>query len=303
MEDIEQYLDFQHNNKYFDKIDDYDREFQNFNGISILQVNTRSINKIDRFDNLKTQISKLIFKPQIIVVSETWIPINLIQLYNIDGYESFFSCRRDGRGGGLAVFVSKKLNFSVTVNQEVFSNSNSFHFLQLIVTGSSNKSLIISAYYRPPDDTILTDFLQHLDNTLDSGDSAHVVVGDINIDSNSSSRKLDKYLNIISSFGFAITNTNLTRPSSESIIDHVLFNYHDNFSIINDTIYNPDSDHNFIISSIDFTLNNNPPDIRYKLHTNYTKLQQLLEMRFSPAYMGNYEDPNAFYDYFINTLT
>lgn len=124
-----------------------------------------------------------------------------------------------------------------------------------------------------------------------------------NIDSNSSSRKLDKYLNIISSFGFAITNTNLTRPSSESIIDHVLFNYHENFSIINDTIHNPDSDHNFIISSIDFTLNNNPPDIRYKLHTNYTKLQQLLEMRFSPAYMGNYEDPNAFYDYFINTLT
>lgn len=303
MEDIEQYLDFHHHNNYFDNIDTYDREFLNFNGILILQVNARSINKMDRFDNLKIQISKLIFKPQIVVVSETWIPSHLTQLYNIDGYDSFFSCRKDARGGGLAVFVSKNLTFSVTANQEIFSNSNSFHFLQVTISSSSNKSLIVSAYYRPPDDHIFSEFMQHLNSILDSGDSPHVVVGDINIDSNSSSRKLDNYLNVISSYGFAITNTNITRPSSSSIIDHVLFNYQANFSLINDTIFNSDSDHNFILSSINFTPNKNQTDNHYKLKTNFTKLQQLLEMRFSPAYMGNFDNPNDFYNYFTNTLT
>uniref|UniRef100_A0A8D8NVE8 (northern house mosquito) hypothetical protein n=1 Tax=Culex pipiens TaxID=7175 RepID=A0A8D8NVE8_CULPI len=123
----------------------------------------------------------------------------------------------------------------------------------------------------------------------------------MNIDLLTPSNKLVDYQNLISSYGYSITNTNVTRPLSRTLIDHVLFNHISNSSIVNYTINFPDSDHNIIISSIQFiphkTINK-----QIKYITNYPRLQQLLEMRFSPAYMGNFADPNSFYNYFIETL-
>lgn len=304
MEDFENLIDqdFESSNFLFPSVDGYDRDISDFAGFLFVQVNARSISNINRFDKLKFALHKLPRKPDVLVVSETWVSVDLVQLYDIDGYESTFSCRKDGRGGGLAVFVLKKLNFSIINSSEIVSANNSINFIQIKIFSDNDKSLLVSSYYRPPDDSILTDFFNHLESTLSSSNSLHILVGDINIDTKSSSTKLNDYLNILSSFGFSITNTNITRPSSNSIIDHVAFNYTEHFSIINDTIHNPDSDHNFIVTLVPFSPHLLPNTPKFKQHINYCRLEQLLELRFNPTYMGNYDDPNEFYNYFLSTL-
>lgn len=303
MEDIETLPDFHSHNFLFDSINNYDRDFSNFRGLLIFQVNARSICKISRFDQLKFVIEQLKRKPDVIVVSETWVSNDLIQLYRIDGYNSVFSCRKNGTGGGLVVFVLDNLTFTTNCSLELSSVPKPINFIQISISVSNNRSIVVSAYYRPPDDRNLTDFFNHLELILSASNSIHVLVGDINIDSSSSSNKFLDYLNILTSYGFLLTNTNITRPSSSSILDHVAFNHTDDFTVTNDTITNPDSDHNFILSLFDITPISTPAKISYKHQTNYVRLEQLLEMRFNPVYMGNFDDPNEFYNYFISTLT
>lgn len=109
MEDFENLIDqdFESSNFLFPSVDGYDRDISDFAGFLFVQVNARCISNSNRFDKLKFALHKLPRKPDVLVVSETWVSVDLVQLYDIDGYESTFSCRKDGRGGGLAVFVLK----------------------------------------------------------------------------------------------------------------------------------------------------------------------------------------------------
>lgn len=105
-------------NSKFDSIDDYSRCFLYRNSISIFQFNARSIADLDRFENLKFSVTKFPHPPDVIVIGETWVSRNYSELYNIDGYEATFSCRNTNRGGGLAMYVSKQLNYTLTNSNE-----------------------------------------------------------------------------------------------------------------------------------------------------------------------------------------
>lgn len=82
-----------------------------------------------------------------------------------------------------------------------------------------------------------------------------LLLGDININTRNLPKDHPnsmpcKYSNLLSSFGFEVTNDRITRPVSGTIIDHVVSNFSYDYSITNSTIENNLSDHNIIISSI-----------------------------------------------------
>lgn len=292
-------------NVYFDSVDDYSRDLTCFEGLSIFQLNCRSIANLDRFDALKFTLGKLSFLPDVIVICETWIPFNLTELYSIDGYEGIFSCRNQGRGGGLAMFVSKCLSYDIISSSEVSCPTNSFHHIQIKIKLRGYRNFFISSYYRPPDYATLPKFLEHLECVFEANtNSPHCVVGDVNVDVRSRNFESSDYNQLITSYGYFVTNSEITRLSSNAILDHVLFNQCENFAVTNDTIFNSDSDHNIIVSYIPMECWRQPNSVFNKKHlVDYHKLGQLLDMRFSPSYVGNFDDPNLYYNFFIQTLT
>ncbi|XP_055529485.1 uncharacterized protein K02A2.6-like [Wyeomyia smithii] len=64
---------------------------------------------LEKFDRIKDVLSMYTVNIDIIVTSETWLKQDRTSLYNIRGFRSFFSCRSDSSGGGLAVYVSEAI--------------------------------------------------------------------------------------------------------------------------------------------------------------------------------------------------
>ena len=117
-------------------------EFSSRHGLGFLHINARSL--VPKLDIFNTWF--LIAKPDVVVVSETWLkPSTPDNVISIAGY-NVYRCDRKGRAGGMAIYVSEKLQ--VTVLQSI-SIPRQFEFLAVqIVLG--NSPLTIIGCYRPP---------------------------------------------------------------------------------------------------------------------------------------------------------
>ena len=83
----------------------------NASSLNCWYTNATSLN--NKFDDFTAQID--IHKPHAIYVTETWWDETSTK--NVDGYTLFFS-DRDGRGGGVALYVLTELNpISVNIDQ------------------------------------------------------------------------------------------------------------------------------------------------------------------------------------------
>lgn len=84
-------------------------EFSSRHGLGFLHVNARSL--IPKLDLFNTWF--LTAKPDVVVVSETWLkPSTPNNVINVVGY-NVFRCDHKGRGGGTAIYVSEKLQVTV----------------------------------------------------------------------------------------------------------------------------------------------------------------------------------------------
>ncbi|KAL7381730.1 hypothetical protein ABVT39_010349 [Epinephelus coioides] len=88
----------------------------------------------------------------IIAVSETWINVEKGADFELDGYE-FIHLDRQNKGGGVAFFVDKNLNFRVVENMSVVIN-NMLECISLEIYNGKNKNIIISCVYRTPGSNI-----------------------------------------------------------------------------------------------------------------------------------------------------
>lgn len=91
-------------------------------GVIVLAVNAQSCANLKTFDDLKYFISKCKSRIDVIVVSETWIKKNEVNLYSIDGYMAVHSCREKRRGGGLSIFI--KNDYNVVDSEIIESDAN-----------------------------------------------------------------------------------------------------------------------------------------------------------------------------------
>lgn len=205
-----------------------------------LHINARSL--VNKFDSFKTCITQLGHSPAIIAISETWLKTIDSEYYRVPGYASFFSCRNDGIGGGVALYINNAFKHNLI---SVHNNGHFSVWVEISNFGIFHKAKF-AVYYKPPSEK-LNEFLSTLENDLITCSSIPTfIAGDFNINTLDTSSLLYKI--ICNSNCFHILNNIPTRVTadSQSLIDHFLTNVTNKKFVIY-TINSFLSDHNAIL--------------------------------------------------------
>lgn len=274
-------------NYFYSSTASFIREYKS-NGFTILQLNTAGINSIKKFDKIKILLTRLKCNFDIILLGETKLKMNFpINLYHLNGY-SALSCCRDSKnsGGGLLLFIRKGI-----VIYEVEKFSSSFEMI-CFKTKIDKKEIKFMTFYRQPIHSSYTPFLELLENKLRMEPHETIILGDINLDANMDNSDSKNFVRLLNSYDFSIMNTFKTRNASGRVIDHVISNFHNEYSMINSTVTNSISDHNLIVTQI-----LNLATIRKKRKiqinkTDYKKLRQNFISLCNNTCLINEADPN-----------
>lgn len=204
-------------------------------------------------------------------------------------------------GGGVITFVKS------TIKVDEFKKTvDPYEKMQLKLT-VNDCSLRYIAIYRAPTNNNFEKFMDDLECDLCATDLQTIIVGDINIEGQKSEKSNDrdsnKYLELLQSYNYEVTNCHQTRPASGRNIDHFITNFARTKSIKNLTIESDPtvSDHNMVISLVEC------PRKRPK---NYQMIQRekidldKLESNFPgiPADFFEIDDPNLITEWISTSL-
>lgn len=218
--------------------------------LCVLQLNVQRISNINKFHNLLTYIASMTVKPDVLIFTETWITRGTEGLYRIPGYESLHCCR-DVQSAGIALYYNTDLQCELIAqsNEEV-----SYMHVNLCRLSEPDHNLLITAIYMP--DVMNFPLLDaRLNNLMSNTASNHLLMGDFNVNILQSNSMTKTYVDTITALGYTIRNTFPTRPSSGTLIDHVITNFDDAVCI---TLSNDLSDHNSTIVMFDCMLSVRP---------------------------------------------
>lgn len=274
--------------------------------LNIFHMNIRSISK--NFDNLLILLESLKDCDfDIIILSETW-RINLIECFNIKGYNIFYSNGSHNQNDGLVIYIKNIFNAAF---KTIRYTENTFTTIQL---KKNNISVNLIAVYRLPS-TNLLNFIQDLQHILElskDNESVHFLIGDININIQKQDEISNEYLNIMAEHGFCsyINTPTRVEKNSQSCLDHcflkIPLNKKDSFNITPILLTNDITDHFPILLNISYKtkLDNKPalPDLKTNYNIKYEKLELLLKNEtWQDVYLS--QDVNVAYDTFINNLS
>ena len=202
--------------------------------LKILHINMRSL--VNKMANLELFLSQLNIDFSCIVISETWFSHNeYFPKYFLDCYHLSCSSRPDGGGGGVCVYVSEKLEASVTDIPLTGAEA-----MMVRISCSGRLASTVLAVYRTPS-VGPSAFLDDLGALLPTLPPNSAVVGDLNFDLNPEN-DLDScsfdYLRMMSSNGFYNIINSPTRPGNTkfSLLDHIFINNNEGQNISSCTI-------------------------------------------------------------------
>lgn len=184
----------------------------------ILQINIRGLNRMEILDSLCVYLHNLNASIDVIVIGETWIKQGRAQFYNIPGYQSTFSCRNTS-AGGLAIFVRNDLSFETRTNIV----NGGFHHIAIKVDKRPT-TVFVHGLYRPPSDDV-SHLFSTVEEILSNSESATpcFIVGDVNLPVNQPlNLNVQRYHQLLHAFSATVSNTIITRPSSNNLLDHVV---------------------------------------------------------------------------------
>lgn len=290
-------------NRYFHGIDEFIENSQE-NGIAHFQAlsfNARSISSINKFNKFKEQLFLLPNLVHVIAISESWIRKEITQIYSIPNYKAEFSCREDGYGG-VVLFIHESLKYKMNEINTGMLNSIEIEFPEICIRG---KSIKLYTYYRSQKVKI-DDFLEDLKQRLETNtDKNCLMLGDSNIDLSKDSIKAIKLKSLCETHNFDICNTNVTRPISKSIIDHVICNFHYDLDFQVDTIEveKKSSDHNFLLTKINLNVHTSKYVIIRKKHIDYSAIKEELVCKFSNPIIDTYTNHDELCEYIIQSIS
>ena len=203
-----------------------------FNHPYLLNYNIRSFSK--NIDEFLILLSVMRRKPSIIILTETWITKNILEICNIDGYKPFHTIRSSRRSGGVSVFVEEGFNCKIIPEYCV---DNGIMETCVVSVTTSFSELIVFGVYRSHDHSI-EEFDDNLMCKLSQEffrDKNIVLTGDFNLN------LLDQTNNSINQFKCNVQSLNFTsfisKPtrispdhSNSSLLDHIWINFN-NFSL------------------------------------------------------------------------
>ena len=153
----------------------------------------------------------------------------------MDGYEHVFNIREKKRGGGVSLFVSNDIYFNARVD---LTMPKKFNCVAIEISKDqfkTNKNIIISIVYRPPD-TSVVEFIecyQAILSTVQTENKYMITMGDYNINTlkclktPTQNRDRDEFGNLLSSFSYQQLIDKPTRFSrtQSTLIDNIYTNY------------------------------------------------------------------------------
>ena len=200
-------------------IKQYNNVTKKLNGINILHMNIRSLEA--NFVEFEILLKKLINKPKIIILTETW-KVPYINFYKIDGYNSIFNDSRINKSDGTLVFIDQHINYTTKIIN--------IGLIKAIEISFNNE--IITAIYRNHEINI-KNFVDDLKEYLEySKYKNHYIIGDINIDifdknfdKNKYNYDTERYINNFLELGYFPVSNNITRPNKKktggTCLDHI----------------------------------------------------------------------------------
>ena len=275
---------------------------------SILHVNIRSMSK--NFEKLKLVLHECKHTFSMICLTETWCS-NETFYHNsnlhLPQYNSIHLERKNKRGGGVCVFINKKLLFKH--RKELSASEEANETLSVEILNKNSKNIIVSTCYRPPNTKItpLKKHITHVFNKLLKENKKIFFVGDLNINSldYSTNTKVKSFIDHMFSKGMLSVINKPTRISKNSVscIDHIYTNSFINHEILAGIMKTDVSDH-FPVFIIDKNIKTtNYPDkiekeIRAINNINIMKFKNILN-KMDWMVVLNTQDPNRAYDVFL----
>lgn len=202
----------------------------------------------------------------IIILNETWLLKQEINLFQLPNYSAIYNCRSDKKGGGTVIFVSNNI-----IKYKILACKDKYNQI-LIQLEMKKHNITVGTMYRH--EANMQEFFEELEQIICKHKNL-IFAGDMNINLlNKNSTHTNEYLNLLSNYEFEIKNiidnNHFTRNASGSIIDHV---FSDLYQTIEVRIQNISfSDHNalFFDSNMDVKVDRNTVTKEFKI-TDYEK--------------------------------
>jgi exonuclease III len=237
-------------------------------GFNIFHLNIHSL--VDKLDRLVLLLRALTVRPDVVVISETWLKPLDAQFYNIPGYNAVHNCRSGGYGG-ISIFISQEIEFKELKNEMYRKH-------QTIILDFETCGFRLGALYRDHRSGTVSEYLNYIDRILEEF-SKCLFVGDMNIDilkENSNKRNYDCTL---ASNNFVLINKVepqfYTFKTKMSLLDHAFTDIPDrkfNLEIFDDSI----SDHKALIVSLSVKNKSESNNERGKSKINLPAIQNEL---------------------------
>lgn len=198
-----------------DSIADLDDVLMKQNGLYILHVNIRSLNK--NFDELKLAINSMFKKPDIIICTETH-KIVLPSMYELQNYDLHFVDSEINKCDGTCLYVSRNISHKNTV---ISIGKIKSLFTELTI---GQEKIYLTSLYRSHCITIehfIRDLYVHLNENKNREN--HFILGDLNINILHENHKTNEYVNNLLEFGYQSLINIPTREVRDQIscIDHI----------------------------------------------------------------------------------
>ena len=181
------------------------------------------------------RMESLYRRPEVLVLTETWLNSDDRSICSLEGYNAFHTVRHMGRSGGVSVFCAENLSVQLIPHLTV-SNETIESCVVHIIVGKEN--FVVVAVYRPHSD-IIENFNEVVLTMLQARTLKGrqvILIGDINIDLlKCDSKYIAAFVDTMQSVGFAPAITKATRfppgdsRGSPSLLDHIWLNRLDTY--------------------------------------------------------------------------
>ncbi len=234
---------------------DTKREKLNNKQLLCMHLNIRSLP--GKHDSLKMMLSTLDengFKPDIILLCETWLNDHNYNTFNLENYDFVETHRRKSKGGGVGIYINQEINYKIREDLSLFEEG-AFESIFIETLGNDMKT-IIGEIYRVPNtnESIFLDKYSDILNKIGDNNEEIIIGTDQNLDllRFEQHTRTKEFLDINFSYGLIPTITKPTRVThaSATLIDNIYISSKKVHSINSQILITDISDHFPVLVSV-----------------------------------------------------
>ena len=211
-----------------DEFRESNTNFSDKNTLKFMTYNVRSFNR--NIDMLLSILESMEYKPDILVLTETWLHSDNVQNVHINGYQSTHCVRSERQSGGVSIFFSNSVEAKVLDQVTVCNACIETCSIKFQVR---SYTYYVVAIYRPHSGTVqefcnaLRDVFVRLPNL---SSSRVALIGDFNVNLLHQDLNVRTLCEFLRSYFFIPTVNNVTRHSrreniESSLLDHIWINF------------------------------------------------------------------------------